>query len=48
MVDFIQEVGKRHGSGFSRIFKADFFLIHQQLETKKKAEVNLMFSNHLN
>ena len=48
MVDFIQEVSKRYGSGFSRIFKADFFLIYQQLETEKKAIVNLMFSNHLN
>ena len=47
MVDFIEEVRKGHGRRFFHGFQVDFFLIHQQLEAKKKAVVNLILPNHL-
>ena len=48
VVDLVEKVGKGHGSGLSGVLQADFFLVHQQLEAKKKAVVNLIFPNHIN
>ena len=46
MVDLIEKISKGHGSGLPCVFQTDFFLIHQQLEAKEKAVVNLIFPNH--
>lgn len=46
MVDLIEKISKGHGSRFPCVFQTDFFLIHQQLEAKEKAVVNLIFPNH--
>lgn len=46
MVDLIEKISKGHVGGLPYVFQTDVFLIHQQLEVKGKAVVNLIFSNH--